>query len=565
MPDAKRYKCLLVSDFTIDNLARLLENSPEAPEIESIVAPFNQVLQVLKGTHECWKKGPDTAVIWTQPERVIPAFNRVLEFESVSVDELLREVDEYASLIGKAAERLKAVFVPQWVLPPHNRGLGLIEMKSNAGGIANTLMRMNLRLCENLAATNSIYVLNADRWMMVAGKKACNPKLWYLGKIAFGPEVLTEAQKDIKAALRAIEGRAKKLIITDLDNTLWGGVVGDEGWENLQLGGHDVAGEAYVDFQRALKSLINRGIILGIVSKNEENIALEAIQKHPEMVLRREDFVGWKINWDDKARNIVELVSDLNLGLDSVVFIDDNPVERARVKETLPEVLVPDWPEDVTLFKSTLLSMRCFDSPYISLEDGNRTKMYVSEQQRKQLKKEVSSLDDWLKSLAIEVVVDELNRVNINRAAQLLNKTNQMNLSTRRMSETELLDWASQANHKLWVFHLTDRFGDAGLVGMISLEITDGTRGKIIDFILSCRVMGRKVEEAMLYTAIEYARSTGMKTVCAQYIPTPKNKPCLTFLKTTHFEPNEKDDLFCFNLQQPLDLPNCIELKGLSS
>ena len=174
---------------------------------------------------------------------------------------------------------------------------------------------------------------------------------------------MREAAADIRAAFVGLRGAAKKLLVLDLDDTLWGGIVGDAGWENLRLGGHDPQGESFADFQRAIKNLKRRGVVLALVSKNEESVALEAIRNHPEMVLKEDDFVGWRINWTDKARNIAELATELNLGLQSVVFIDDNPVERARVREALPEVFVPEWPEDKLLYASAFGQLRCFDAP----------------------------------------------------------------------------------------------------------------------------------------------------------------------------------------------------------
>jgi len=382
--------------------------------------------------------------------------------------------------------------------------------------------------------------------------------LWYMGKIAYGNEVFMEAVKDIKAALRGIDGQSMKLIILDLDDTLWPGIVGDVGWENIRLGGHDHIGEAFVDFQRALKSLTNRGVLLGIVSKNEETIALEAIKNHPEMVLRLEDFAGLKINWQDKAQNTIDLVSDLNLGLQSVVFIDDNPVERARVREALPEVFVPEWPENKMLYKSALLSLRCFDTPSITKEDFERTGMYVSERQRSSLKRNVSSLDEWLKSLKIKVTVEELNTANLQRTAQLLNKTNQMNLTTRRMTESELVSWVKQNGHKLWTFCVSDKFGDSGLTGIISIEV-ENKKGRIVDFVLSCRVMGQKVEETMLYTAINYSQSLGLEEIHAEYIPTAKNKPCLEFFKRSGFE--YTNGSFVWKVYKDFIMPKYIEIE----
>src|SRR6185436_3816247 len=208
-------------------------------------------------------------------------------------------------------------------------GLGILNLKPGIGP-AYALMRMNARLAEAVDNAPAIHLLDAGRWVAQAGRSATSPKLWHLGKIAFGPDVFRQAAADIKAGLRGIGGQARKLVVLDLDDTLWGGIVGDLGWEGLNLGGHSPVGESFVAFQRALKRLINRGIVLALVSKNTEAIALEAIDRHPEMVLRRDDFVAWRINWEDKAQNIASLVSELNLGLESVVFIDDNPAERAR-------------------------------------------------------------------------------------------------------------------------------------------------------------------------------------------------------------------------------------------
>src|SRR5262249_44027937 len=225
----------------------------------------------------------------------------------------------------------------------------------------------------------------------------------------FHSDVFVEAARDIKAALAGLGGAARKVVILDLDDTLWGGIVGDVGWQGLRLGGHDSVGEAFVDFQRHLKALTRRGILLAIASKNEEPVALEAIGSHPEMVLRAEDFAARRINWKDKAQNIVDLMADLNLGLQSAVFIDDNPVERARVREALPEVFVPDWPEARLLYSSTLVGLRCFDAPAISREDAERSRMYAAERQREDLKKQVQSIDAWLRSLETRARVEPLS------------------------------------------------------------------------------------------------------------------------------------------------------------
>ena len=557
-----RYRGLLISDFTLDNLTLSFNNDQEVPLVEASAAPFGQVLPLLLDQHHpSWKdRTYEFAVVWTQPQAVIEGFHELLDHKPVDMKKLLAQVDEYSSALSKITQKVRFASVPTWVMPPYHRGLGMLEMKPGFG-MASALMRMNIRLAENMDSESNIFVLDAHRWIARTGSRAFNPKLWYLAKIPFGNEVFVEAVKDIKAAISGIAGNARKLVIVDLDDTLWGGIVGDDGWENLRLGGHDYIGEAYVDFQLALKALSNRGVLLGIVSKNDELIALEAVDKHPEMVLRRNDFAGWRINWNDKAQNIVEMVEELNLGLQSVVYLDDSPVERTWVRESLPEVLVPELPEDKMLYRSMLLSLRCFDTPLLSGEDLSRTRMYVTERKRKDLKKSTRSLDEWLQSLEIKVSIETLSESNLKRAAQLLNKTNQMNLSTRRMTEKELAEWTRQGKRRLWLLCVSDKFGDSGLTGIVSLELEDH-KGRIVDFILSCRVMGRKVEEAMISLVYEQAKSAGLEEIYADYIPTRRNRPCLDFWSRSGFEYDQEANRFSWPMDKGYSPPDSIQIVG---
>jgi FkbH-like protein len=554
-----KLRCVLISDFNADIFSGYLSNDEDLPVVNTTIAPFGQVIPLLMQEGlEYWNDDFDFTVIWTRPEGVIKSFNDLLANKYPSIKDILAEVDQFASLLLNICDKVQSVFVPTWILPPFYRGFGMLDMKKDFG-IANILMQMNLRLAEKLDRCSNIYLLDVQRWINTAGRYAVNPRLWYRGKIAFGNDVYKEAVKDIKSSLRGLQGHSRKLVVLDLDNTLWGGVVGDLGWENIVLGGHDPVGEAYADFQLALKSLANRGVLLGIVSKNDETTALEAINRHPDMVLKLKDFAGWKINWQDKAQNIVDLVSDINLGLQSVVFIDDNPVEQARIRESLSEVFVPDWPQDCMLYKSELLNLRCFDTPSISKEDMERTKIYLSEQQRKEMKEKVGSLDEWLKGIEMKIKIEELSDINIQRTAQLFNKTNQMNLTTRRMTGSELFEWAKADGRKVWTFRVSDKFGDAGLTGIISLDIQNN-KGRIADFILSCRVIGRRVEETMLHTVLQHARGMGLDRVTAEYIMTPKNRPCLEYWKKSGFHYEEKDNLFTWDLKKKYNLPDCIEI-----
>lgn len=544
---------LLVSDFTIQELATRLEEAGMCPSIRCDVAPFGQVMPTLMAPPD----GHDVVVAWTRPEAIASGFGKRAEGHEVPLDDILAEVDSYCSALATCAAKVKSLLVPTWTLASHRRGAGMLDSRAN--GISRALTAMNLRLMERMDAVPNAYVLNAERWMQAVGRNASPPKLWYMGKVPFHPEVFEEASRDLRAAAAGLAGQARKLIILDLDDTLWGGIVGDVGWENLRLGGHDAIGEAFVDFQRAIKALQRRGIVLAIVSKNTEEVALEAIRCHPEMLLRGEDFVAWRINWQDKARNVADVVSELNLGLQSVVFIDDNPVERARVREALPEVFVPEWPEDKTLYASTLMQLGCFDAPALSKEDRERTDMYLAERKRESLKTEVGSLDDWLGSLGLRVRAERLNAANLARTTQLLNKTNQMNLSTRRLTENELQAWASERTNEVWAIHVSDKFGDAGLTGIVSLEVL-GDRARLADFVLSCRVMGRKVEECMVHLAVASARDRGAKTVEAHYLPTAKNRPCLEFWQRAGWAQQDPGP-FTWEATREYQLPNVLRFE----
>jgi len=541
--------CLMVSDFTIGGLAPILGARSPGPPLQSVVAPFDQVVPTLiDGGLPCWRPAPDVAIVWTRPHAVIRSFADIVSSHHVDLETVLAEVDEFAEHLRGAAQRARIVIVPTWTWPSYDRGLGMLNLSPRYGP-AYFLMRMNARLIDRLAALANVYVLDANRWVASVGPTAQNPKMWHLGKIAFSPDVFTHAAADVKAVLRAVAGEARKLVVVDLDDTLWGGVVGEVGWRNLDLGGHSPIGEAFVAFQHGLKGLTRRGVVLGIVSKNTEAIALEAIDSHPEMVLRRGDFAGWRINWRDKAQNIAELVQELNLGLDSVVFIDDSPAERARIRAALPEVLTPEWPEDRLFYDQALSELDCFDTPYLGVEDRARTSMYVAERGRRVLRESAQSLDDYLASLNLKVTYENVDASNVKRAGQLLNKTNQMNLTTRRMPEADFSEWSGGENNHALLFRVSDRHGDYGLTGIASFTV-EGHTAVITDFVLSCRVLGRGVENAMLGMLAELARDIGLNRLVATYRPTDRNAPCLAFFaEQSGFQ--QEGPLFTWSLVTP--------------
>ncbi len=548
-------KGFLISDFNAENFGAILRAKGRAEGLQVEVAPFGQVEMVLMNEAlPAWQSGLDFAVIWTRPEAVLPSFGEALRGERPSLAALDAEVDAFAAAVLAVQDRSRTTFVTDWVLPPFHSGQGMLSLAES--GIGRLLLQANSRLLDRLDSARSVIVLSSAKWFQTVGQDAYSPRMWYTAKVPFSNELFKEAAQDVRSALLGLAGRARKLVILDLDDTLWGGIVGDVGWEQLALGGHDAAAEAYADFQEQLLTLTRRGIVLGIASKNDEQVALAAIDNHPEMVLRRENFAGWRINWGDKAENIRALTESLNLGLDAVVFIDDNPMERGRVREALPDVLVPEWPSDPRLYVQALLRLDCFNSPALTDEDHQRTAMYASERERSSIAQKTGSLADWLRALEVTVTVEELSATNLSRATQLLNKTNQFNLSTRRLTEHELRIWADEPARALWTFRVADRFGDSGLTGLLSAE-RSGNEVFIRDYVLSCRVFGRSVEDTMLRTVLEWARGEQGTSVIAEYVPTAKNKPCLEFLQRAAAAADQKE---VFRWDSAAPLPECPDI-----
>lgn len=541
----------LVSDFNTDVLGRYLAADRTSPVCTVVKAPFGQLFQALQSP-----SAAGIGVVWARPEGVSSRYAALLDGEEADLDGILAEVEQFAGLILHFAARMTHVLVATLVPSRNDRGLGMLDW--SLGGSAYVLACMNTKLVEALAGAKGVHLLDAARWLEAGQGNPRSAKHWFALKCPFTEPVCQAAARDIKAALRGALGQSRKLVVVDLDDTLWGGVVGEVGWQGLRLGGHDHVGEAFIDFQKALKALTRRGIQVALVSKNDEAVALDAIDNHPAMVLRRGDLAGWRINWTDKARNVAELVAGLNLGLQSVVFIDDSPTERGRIAEALPEVLVPDWPKDPALYGDALRRLDCFEQASITAEDRNRTGMYVEERCRKDSVAAFTSLEDWLLSLAIKVEVAPLDEANLKRSVQLLNKTNQLNLRTRRLSESELLAWVSGGEGRQMItLGVADRFGDLGLTGLISWE-RRGDDLEIADYLLSCRAMGRRVEPFMLHLAVEAARAMGAKRVVARAVPTERNHPCLEFWRQSSGFAEPEPDLFVWDTAQPYAKPAAI-------
>jgi len=478
--------------------------------------------------------------VWSQIEAVLKNFNLLIMNEKISFKSLNKEVDQYIDVLKQLAKHTDHLIVSSWSIPPGERGRYLNDYTDDFG-LTKNINAINEKIANELKLIKNFKLLNIDFWIK---ENFPNPKLWYAAKIPYSQKTFELCSHEFTQIIDTFEGRDKKLIILDLDNTLWGGILGDLGWKKLNIGGHNIDGEAFKDFQIKLKSLKNLGIQLAICSKNEEKNALEAMKKNPNMILKGSDFASWRINWDDKAKNISEIISELNLTNESVIFIDDNKAERERVKESLNGVFVPDWPLEPSGYTEKLQSLKCFNLQNFTYEDKNRTKFYQDEKTRTKSKEKFISFDKWLHSTNTKVFFEKGNSKNKKRILQLINKTNQMNLSTRRISENQLDILISKKNLYLFSCKVKDKFGDMGLVGVVSFKFLSD-QIEIIDFILSCRAFGRSIEKAMLYKIIQVLKKEKKNKIVFKYLKTKKNKPCLDFLNNNL--KSERKNIFVYS------------------
>ena len=335
----------------------------------------------------------------------------------------------------------------------------------------------------------------------------------------------------------AIKGQFKKCLILDLDNTLWGGIIGDDGIEGIQLGHGLGIGKAFTEFQMWVKKLKQRGIIICVASKNNEETAKEPFEKHPDMVLKLSDIAVFQANWETKVDNIRTIQSILNISFDSMVFLDDNPFERNMVREHIPGITVPELPEDPGEYLEYLYSLNLFETASYSQADKDRTKQYQIEAQRVSLQKTFSNESDFLKSLDMVSTVSGFTKFNIPRVAQLSQRSNQFNLRTIRYTEADISALAEDPNVIDLCFTLEDKFGDNGLIAVIIMKKQDDETLFVDTWFMSCRVLKRGMENFTLNTMVEYARKKGYKRIVGEYLPTPKNKMVEQHYLNLGFEP----------------------------
>lgn len=349
-----------------------------------------------------------------------------------------------------------------------------------------------------------------------------DPRLYVTSKVAFALEFLPPVAKAVTDIIKAVSGTFKKCLILDLDNTVWGGVIGDDGMEGIQVGELGM-GHAFDALQEWARELKQRGIILAVCSKNEEETAKKPFRDHPEMTLRLEDIAVFVANWNNKADNIKSIQATLNIGFDSMVFVDDNPFERNLIREHLPAVTVPELPEDPAMYVSYLRSLNLFETASYSEEDLERTKQYQQEIARTDLQKSFTNIDDYLKSLEMVSVVKAFDDFNTPRIAQLTQRSNQFNLRTIRYTEADVKAMSQSPEFITLSFNLEDKFGDHGLIALIILKREADKTAFIDTWIMSCRVLKRGMEEFTVNQMVKHARAAGIEKLIGEYLPTSKN------------------------------------------
>jgi FkbH-like protein len=417
---------------------------------------------------------------------------------------------------------LRCPIVHQTAMPVHLPLLGDNEHRL-AGSRATFVTRLNAQL-RVMAEDEGVDILAVDDRAARDGIRAWHdPGLWHRAKQEISHSAAPMYGDLVGRWVAAKQGRSFKCLVLDLDNTLWGGVIGDDGMEGIELGQGSPLGEAYAAFQDYARELSRRGVILAVCSKNDEANALEPFEKHPEMVLRRGDISSFVANWSDKPGNIRAIAEELNIGLDALVFVDDNPFERNLVRQELPMVAVPEVSDDPADYPVALSDAGYFEGLAVTDEDRERTSQYHGNKARDALKTSATDLPAYLRGLEMRLIVREFDRIGLQRIVQLINKSNQFNLTTRRYTDEDVIAVMTDPAAFGLQLRLVDRFGDNGVIAIVIGRLQPNKDLLIDTWLMSCRVLGRQVEPTTLNLVSLAAGKLGARQLIGEYIPTKKN------------------------------------------
>lgn len=533
--NVRAVKIAFLSDFTLRHLDIFLkvECLNAGIALDTYFSDFGQHVQE--------SMNPESALYRFNPDIIVLSFS--------SANFMLRGVEgggepapdasaswlfqQIRTVVTHLIEKSRAFILLNTLVAPSYATCGFLASPDRQD-MRTVIREINLSLQKEFAHARRVGIFDLDAFASHFGKqRLVHQRERYLWQMEIGVQALADLSREYTRFIRATQRARAKCLVLDLDNTLWGSVLGEVGPEGIQLG-PEPPGNAYLDFQRLILDYFRSGIILAINSKNNYDDALHVLRFHPHMLLREEHFACLKINWNDKAANMRAIANDLNIGLESLVFVDDNPAERLAIRTQCPEVACIEMPDDAFLFSETLSRSGLFDTLYTSEEDLKRGKTYAAERQRREAMKSFTSVEDFFFSLDMKAIITSLRETDIPRAAQMCERTNQFNLTTKRYTIGDLERMLRDNHHLLYALKLMDRFGDNGMVGLAIIRHED--RRFVIDtFLLSCRVMGRAVEDAFLAEILRYLRMQGGEWVEGFYSPTKKNAPCKDFYRNSGF------------------------------
>lgn len=522
----------VLRNFTID---------PLLPILKSEIARMGFFPCLLVGGHDTivadvmdpasglYRFNPDVIIIAQWLEAIAPMFaTRFISFSEQTLSaEVQRIVDAHVAVVRAVRQRSNAPILLNNFPLPEYPALGILDAQREHWQ-THTMLRLHQELLRQMQQFPDVYIVDYAHLMARMGtQQGYNERYWHIGKMPFSHQALAPFGMEYMRFLRALMGKARKCLILDCDNTLWGGILGEEGIEGIALGS-TYPGSCYVSFQREIMNLHDRGVVLALCSKNNERDVLEVLDRHPSMVLRKECFAARQINWDDKATNIRRIVEQLGIGMESVVFADDSAFEIGLVQSQLPDITVLHLPSEASQLRAAICARGHFDTLVFSDEDRARNRMYRDEVHRKQLATSAGSMEEYLAKLEIRIRIGRTDAFHVPRVAQLTQKTNQFNLTTKRYTEGDITRWTDDTQCDVLYAQLQDTIADMGTVGMAMIRYAASV-ADIDSFLLSCRALGRGVEDALLAHVVLRARANGCTTVCGRYIPTSKNEQVADF------------------------------------
>jgi FkbH-like protein len=480
---------------------------------------------------------PDSKVNSSRPDAVLLAIDfRALPFklslgdEQASAAAVQGALGYLETLRNGIKANSNAVCIFQSFAPPAEPLFGSLD-RMLPGCLRSFLNRLNQELAEFVLRSGDVLFDVAGLAETVGLANWHDPQGWNMAKFSFSDELIPLYADHVGRLVASLRGKSRKVLVLDLDNTVWGGVIGDDGLEGIKTAQGDARGEAHLAVQKLALDLRQRGVVLAVSSKNTDSVAREPFEKHPEMLLKLEHIAVFQANWNDKATNLQAIADELSLGLDSLVFLDDNPVERGLVRKLLPRVAVPELPEDPAYYARTLAAAGYFEAVTFATEDLKRAGFYQDNAKRASLLKQVGGVDAYLASLDMTITFQPFDVTGRARVVQLINKSNQYNLTTRRYTDPEIAEAESDPEVFTLQVRLADIFGDNGMISVVICRPGGAGVWEIDTWLMSCRVLGRKVEHMVLREILEHARAAGIHKLSGTYRATERNK-----LVVDHYE-----------------------------